>query len=71
MASSTFDAVVLLVEQLTDDEQQALMATVVDKQQDKVSASEWMKRLESVMIASNPGPLYSDSRAAWYDDDDR
>jgi hypothetical protein len=68
MTSSIYEAVVMLVEQLSDDEQQALMTKLVEKQH-KPSTRDWMARLESVMI-SKLGPLYSDSREDWYSDHD-
>lgn len=68
MVKTIYEAVMLLVEELSDDEQHTLMETLAEKQKHKLSSKDWMTRLEAVMVAVKPGPLYSDSREDWYGD---
>ena len=72
MAEVTYDQVVRLAEQLSPQEQKALIAHLqtISKQRE-LSSDEWKALLDSSKVSIPPGPNFSDRRIDWYDDDGR
>lgn len=73
MNSPIFDAVVILAEQLSDEEQRALVARLLEKRPNPndLSYEEWEAIFDSMIMPGAPGPDWSDRREDWYGDDGR
>jgi hypothetical protein len=68
----TYEEVAKLAEQLTREEQQALIAHLQGiAQERKLSDHEWNSLIDSVKVSIPPGPYFSDKRSDWYDEDGR
>lgn len=72
IAQVTYVQVVRLAEQLTHEEQKALIAHLQGIAKERELTYEaWETLFESMKFSSLPGPNFSDRRADWYDDDGR
>jgi hypothetical protein len=72
MAYTAYEDVVKMVEQLSPDEQQALVVRLQEmKKQNNLSSDEWRTLLNSIKVNIPPGPAFSDRRQDWYGDDGR
>ncbi len=72
MTQAIYDAVLLLVDQLTPEQKQNLIAHLqtVSKQRE-LSFEEWEALLETLRGDTRLTCSYSDRRVDWYDDDGR
>lgn len=72
MTYIVYDAVVKLAEQLSPEEQQALIEHLqgIAKQR-QLNFDEWGVLLDSIKFNVSPGAEFSDRRADWYGDDGR
>jgi hypothetical protein len=72
MSHTNFAQVVQMADTLTADEQLALINHLQDvAQRRQLTHDEWWYLLRSIQIDIPAGPLFSDRRQDWYDDDGR
>jgi hypothetical protein len=67
MGQATYEEVVKLADQLSPDEQHALIEHLQKhRQRPRLSWDAWDALLASVRVSAGPGPLFSDRREDWY-----
>jgi|GEM_PF-729785 hypothetical protein len=72
MSQTRLTNVVQLADTLTVEEQHALIVHLQDvAKRRQLTDDEWWYLLRSIQIDIPPGPLFSDRRQDWYDDDGR
>ncbi len=68
----TYEDVVKLVDRLTVADRHKLLAHLSQSTPpEALSTDEWMAKFAAVRVRVAPGPLFSDRREDWYDDDGR
>lgn len=71
--SPAYERALRAAQALTPNEQQQLIAVLQQQSQlpNNLSSEEWWALVETAQYSIPPGPLYSDRREDWYDDNGR